>query len=157
MQTQHLVTILELAVGPLPATILLFPFAIGGAIGSGFAVFMILADRTNSFSTRATMLLIPGVSILWTLSAMLGVSALWFAVITREMNVTHRPRVRNILVIFLLVGIVAAVPWLVVMGTGRETFDRSTWAVWIVLLLGPIVVGSRHLLLLVMERRDTTG
>jgi hypothetical protein len=142
----------EIILGPLPATLLVLPFAMAGAAGTAFAAAAILADRAIPFSSRLMMLRGPGELMLWILSAVLGLSALWFAVLADEMEVPHRSRLRVVLILGLLVGIAAAVRWLFVMGRSGENYGRATWVTWIVLLLGPIVVGARHLFLLVTRR-----
>jgi hypothetical protein len=139
----------EIILGALPATLLVLPFAMAGAAGTAFAAAAILADRAIPFSARLMMLRGPGELLLWISSAVLGLSALWFAVLADEMEVPHRSRLRVALILGLLVGIVAAVRWLFVMGQNSENYGRATWVTWIGLLLGPIVVGTRHLFLLV--------
>ena len=151
MRKTGALTLLEIILG-LPATVLLIPFAMAGATGAAFAAMAILFDRSIPSSARLTMLRVPAEFILWTVGAMVGLSALWLAVLG-ELDVTHRPRLRLVLILGLLVGIVAALRWLFVMGQSSENYDRATWATWLGLLAGPIVVGTRHLLLLVKPHR----
>ena len=149
MRKTGVLTLLEIILG-LPATVLLIPFAMAGATGAAFAAMAILFDRSIPSPARLMMLRVPAELILWILGAMVGLSALWLAVLG-EIDVTHRPRLRLVLILGLLVGIVAALRWLFVMG--HENYDRATWATWIGLLVGPIAVGIRHLLLLVKPHR----
>jgi hypothetical protein len=53
----------------------------------------------------------------------------------------------------LLLGLVAAGRWLWTMAAGRHNYGTSTWAVWLMLLVGPVVLGSYYLVLLARPRR----
>jgi hypothetical protein len=45
----------------------------------------------------------------------------------------------------LLLGLPAAGRWLWIMAAGGRNYDTLTWAVWLVLLVGPLVLGSYSL------------
>jgi hypothetical protein len=152
MRKGRIITVLEVALGLLPATVVLVPLLMAGAGGSAIAVLAILADGTKPFSMRLTMALPPVGIVLWVLSAALGMSVLWISVLGRE-TVAHQPRVRVGFVACLLGGSVAAILFLYVMGTGRGSPDLLSWAIWIGLLGGPLIVSTRHLVLLVMNQR----
>ena len=151
MRKGRIITVLEVALGLLPATVVLLPLLMAGAGGSAIAVVAILADVAKPFSTRLTMALAPVGIVLWVLTAALGMLALWISVLGRE-TVAHQPRVRVGLVACLLGGSVAAILWLYVMGRGPGR-DLLSWAIWIDLLGGPLIVSARHLVLLVMNQR----
>jgi hypothetical protein len=152
MRKGRIITVLEVALGLLPATVVLLPLLMAGAGGSAIAVLAILADGSKPFSMRLTMALPPVGIVLWVLSAALGMLALWVSVLGRE-TVTQQPRLRIGLVACLLGGSVAALLWLYVMGTGRGSQGLLSWAIWIGLLGGPLIVSTRHLILLVMNQR----
>ena len=152
MRKGRIITVLEVALGLLPATVVLLPLLMAGAGGSVIAILAILADGTKPFSMRLTVALPPVGIVLWVLSAALGMLALWISVLGRE-TVAHRPRVRVGLVVCLIGGSVAAILWLYVMGTGRGSPGLLGWAIWLGLLGGPLIVSARHLLLLVMNQR----
>ena len=141
MRKGRIITVLEVALGLLPATVVLLPLLMAGAGGSAIAVLAILADGAKPLSMRLTMALPPVGIVLWVLSAALGILALWISMLGRE-TVAHQPRVRVGLVACLLVGSVAAILWLYVMGTGRESHDLLSWAIWIGLLGGPLIVSA---------------
>jgi len=144
--------VLEVALGLLPATVVLLPLLMAGAGGSAIAVLAILADGAKPFSMRLTTALLPVGIVLWVLSAALGMLALWISVLGHE-TVAHQLRVRVGLVACLLGGSVAAILWLYVMGAGRGSPGLLGWAIWIGLLGGPLIVSARHLVLLLMNQR----
>ena len=152
MRKGRIITVLEVALGLLPATVVLLPLLMAGAGGSAIAVVAILADGAKPFSMRLTMALAPLGIVLWVLIAALGMLALWISVLGHE-SVAHQPRVRIGLVACLLGGSVAALLWLYVMGTGPGSQGLLSWAIWVDLLGGPLIVSARHLVLLVMNQR----
>jgi hypothetical protein len=105
----------------------------------------------EAFSTRLIMALSPAGIILWVLCATVGMLALWVAVLSRR-EVDHRPRARAVLIICLICGSVAAMLWLYVMG--RTTHDVKAWAIWLGFLGGPLIVTTRHLIVLVRDWRS---
>ena len=145
MRKERAITVLEIALGLLPATVVLLPLLVAGATGAAFAGAMILADRSRPFSVRLTMVLPPVGIILWVLSAALGMAALWVSVLARKM-VAHKSRARVLLAVCLLCGSVAAILWLYVMS--RASYDVKTWAIWGGFLAGPLIVSTRHVFLL---------
>ena len=75
-------------------------------------------------------------------AASAGVVALWAIVLNDGVRLPWRSRIA--ITLGLLLGMVSAVRWLSSM-MGRHSYGASTWAVWIVLLGGPLVVGSLRL------------
>jgi len=150
MRKGRAITVLEIAFGLLPTTVILLPLLMAGAMGAAVAAVVMLADGSKPFSTRLIMVLPPAGIVLSVLTATLGMLALWVAVLGRE-EVDHRPRARVVLVTCLVCGSVAALRWLYVMA--RESYDLKMWATWIGFLGGPLIVSARHLFLLVMKRR----
>jgi hypothetical protein len=151
MRKGRAITVLEIALGLLPASVVLLPLLMAGATGTAVAVVVILADGSRPFSTRLTMALPSAGIILWVLCATVGMLALWVAVLSRQ-EVDHRPRARAVLITSLVCGSVAAILWLYDMG--RTTHDLKTWAVWIGFLGGPLIVSARHLFVLVRDWRS---
>jgi hypothetical protein len=56
------------------------------------------------------------------------------------------------LVTGLFVGLIAAGRWLWTMAAGGHSYGLLTWTVWLVLLLGPLVLGGYYLLVLLLPR-----
>ena len=92
--------------------------------------------------------------LFWAASAMVGVVALWAAVLDSDDLIDGEPGLRWLVVVGLVLGLVAASRWLYMMASGRETYDQRTWALWILMLAGPILVGLRRLLMLITGRRS---
>ena len=109
MRKGRAITVLEIAFGLLPASVVLLPLLIAGATGTAVAMMVILADGSKSFSTRTRLLMALSSAgiILWVLCAMVGMLALWVAVLSRQ-EVDHRPRARAALITCLVCGSVAA-------------------------------------------------
>jgi hypothetical protein len=53
----------------------------------------------------------------------------------------------------LLIGLLAAGRWLWTMAAGGHSYGTLTWAVWLLLLAGPFVLGSYYLVLLLRSWR----
>jgi hypothetical protein len=52
----------------------------------------------------------------------------------------------------LFVGLIAAGRRLWTMAAGEHSYGPLTWTVWLVLLLGPLVLGGYYLLVLLLRR-----
>src|SRR5262245_6104431 len=152
MDKRRIIVAFEVVLGLLPATVVLLPLLMAGAGGFAIAILAILAGGAKPLSARLTMALPPVGIVLWVLSSGLGMLALWISVLGRE-TVAHQPGLRAGLIGCLLGGTVAAILWLFVMGMGRGSPGLLTWAIWIGLLGGPLIVSMRQLFLLVMNRQ----
>jgi hypothetical protein len=139
------VTVVEIVL-LLPASLLLVPLLLAGALGAAFAILGNLVQGDLPLSARLVIALQSLKLIAWVAAAALGMASLWALVIEPEERPTAGLRV--LLAAGLLVGIVAALTWLYVMGSGRTAYDAQTWLVWIVALGGPLIVAVRHLILI---------
>jgi len=81
-------------------------------------------------------------------AAGVGVLALWVAVLAESPATLRAARGRWWLAAGLLVGIVAAGLWLVPFTRAAPGYGPATWAVWLGLLVGPLVLGIYYLGLL---------
>jgi hypothetical protein len=133
-----LLTVVVLA----PATFLLLPFLMVGALG------IAMAAVAGGAIDRATAVLIG-----WALGGTLGMVALWVVVLS-DGAARLRHRSRLLLAVGLLLGIAAAMRWLWEMGTSGHRYGATTWTVWLLLLGGPIVVASSRLAQLWSSLRD---
>ena len=82
------------------------------------------------------------------MASSVGVVALWLVVSARTPAAWRAAPVRWWLVTGLAVGLASAACWLWIMAGSRHSYGPQTWAVWLVLLLGPLVMGSYYLVLL---------
>ena len=134
----------RIIVGPLPATMLLLPLLFAGSLGVTFALVNNLFQPDHSISERWANLRAATMLLSWVTAAGLGVGALWVAVLVSPTTL-KRSRNRWWLVAGLLGGLVAALRWLWLMASRGHNYDLLTWSVWIVLLGGPLVLGSHYL------------
>jgi hypothetical protein len=124
---------LEVALGLAPATFLLLPFLLAGALGT------VLAAASGGAIHLATATLIA-----WALAGAAGIAALWVAVLS-DGTAGNGPRARLTLTLGLLLGMAAAARWVWVMCTSGHRYGAVTWAVWLALLGGPLVVAGFRL------------
>lgn len=142
----------EVVLGPLLATLFLIPILLAGAIGVGLSTVATLADTSQSMSARLEALRPQLKLVLWVACAAVGVSALWVAILRREEHV-YDSRVRFSLLAGILLGELAALRWLWVMMHQDPGYGIRTWAVWLALLIGPLIVGARYMITLVFQHR----
>jgi hypothetical protein len=143
----------EVVLGPLLATLFLIPLLLAAAIGIGLSVVATLADSSQSLSGRLEAVRPQLMLVLWAACAAVGVSALWAAILRREEH-AYDSRLRFILFAGILLGEIAALGWLWVMTRQEPGYGTYTWAVWLALLLGPMIVGARYMIALVRQQRS---
>ena len=131
-----------MALGLAPATLLLLPFLLAGALGTAMAA---VAGGAVDWAIA--------VLIGWVLAGVLGITALW-VVVLRDGGAGLRLGSRLVLAVGLLLGMAAAARWIWVMGANGHRYGAVTWAVWILLLGGPLVVASFRLAQLGSLHRD---
>src|SRR5438046_6351711 len=147
------VMIVEVVLGSLLATLCLLPFLLFGGVGVRFAILATLADPSLPLFSGLAMVLPQLTLILWIASAAAGVAALWVAILGPEEEADFRPGVRLMLIAGLLLWGLAASRWLWVMSRREPAYTALTWATWLAVLLGPLVVGARHVWILGLPRR----
>lgn len=131
--------------GPLPATAILLPLLFAGGLGTAIAVLAWLVEPGRSTAQWWDTVSSTGLLLAWMAAAGLGVMALWVAVLAESPEALRESPARWRLVAGLLLGLVAAGRWLWTMAAGRHSYDTATWAVWLVLLVGPVVLGTYYL------------
>lgn len=87
----------------------------------------------------------------WVAAAGVGALALWVVVLADSPTVVRQARLRWWLIAGLVLGLLAATRWLATMMGGGHSHDAHTWAVWLGLLIGPLVLGTYYLVLLVQR------
>ena len=119
--------------GLAPATFLLFPFLLVGVLGT------VLADMAGGAIDRGTAGL-----ILWALAGAVGIMALW-VVVLNDGAAGLNQATRLALTVGLLLGIASGARWLWEMSKSVHKYEATTWAVWLVLLGGPLLVATLRL------------
>jgi hypothetical protein len=135
----------QVLIGPLPATILLLPVLLAGGLGAAIALLATLFDPSRSLGEIWATVTTTGVILAWIVAATLGVLALWAIVLEENPAFLRQPAVRWPLVMALALGLMAAARWIWTMVASRHSYGAMTWAVWLALLVGPIVLGAYHL------------
>jgi hypothetical protein len=146
-------TIAEIIFGPLLATVFLVPFLTAGAMGVGFAILATLAEPSQQLSARFKTVQPQLMLIAWAVGAVVGVVALWVSILRREEESDYHKQTRLILVACLLLGEVAALRRFWVMVHLEPAYGVLTWATWLCLLLGPILVSARQIWRLALSPR----
>ena len=134
--------VVEVVLGLAPATFLLLPFLLAGALGVATS-----AVAGGAINLPTAML------IGWALGGALGIAALWVAVLSDGGANLGQPS-RLVLAVGLVLGIAVAGRWLWVMGTNGHRYEATTWTVWVLLLGGPVVVACFRLAQLLSSVRD---
>lgn len=142
---------LRVLLGPLPATVLLLPLLFAGGLGSAIALVTGLLQPNRSLAERWAMVSTSAMILCWVAAAGIGVLALWLVTLAEESDELRKYPSRWFLAAGLLVGLVAAIRWLWIMWAGGHSYDPLTWAVWLGLLTGPVVLGAYYLLQLLRE------
>ena len=137
--------------GPLPATLLLLPVLFAGGLGAGIALVAGLVAPGRTAAERWAAVSASGPILAWIAGAGMGVLALWVVVLAESPAVLRRMPARWWLAAGLLLGGLAAARWLWVLAMGGHSYGALTWAVWVVLLVGPLVLGSYYLAVLLSQ------
>ena len=136
-------------IGPLPASVLLLPMLLAGGLGVAIALAAALFGPGASAASRWAAASGSAKLLAWMAAADAGVVALWVVALAGSPDAYRRTRARWWLVTGLGLGLVAAVRWLAVMNRGAHAYGASTWALWLALLAGPVVLGTYYLVRLV--------
>lgn len=139
----------KVVLGPLPATVLLLPLLFAGGLGAAIALLSVLFDPARSAAERWATVVSTGVVLVWVAAAGLGVLALWLVVSAETPTALREAPARWWLAAGLAIGLIAAGRWLWTMAAGGHSYGTQTWAIWLGLLLGPLVLGGYYLVLLV--------
>ena len=124
----------------LPATVYLAPLAAFSALGVMFAI---VQDVGLGF-TAEFMLIRVMASFL---AAPVGMISLWIAMMMPYGPVRSQRNLRILLVIGIGVGIADVIYWLWFFSRQPST----DWGIWLVMLGGPIIVGTRYALRLALS------
>ena len=137
--------------GPLPATVLLLPLLLAGGLGAAIGLVAGLVEPGRSAAERWATVTTTGTVLAWVAAAAAGVLALWVVVLAEPRPGLSKARLRWWLVAGLVLGLLAASRWLWTMAGGGHSYGPLTWAVWLGLLVGPLVLGIYYLGLLLRQ------
>jgi hypothetical protein len=79
------------------------------------------------------------------------VLALWLVTLAENSAALRQSPGRWFLAAGLLIGLVAAGRWLWIMAVGGHDYGAQTWALWLGLLIGPVVLGGYYFIQLLRE------
>jgi hypothetical protein len=136
---------LRILLGPLPATLVLVPVLIAGGFGTALALVadIVSPERTPGGRWTAVAGTLP--ILLWVAAAVIGVLALWLAVLADSPAALRAGPVRWWLATGLLVGAAAAGRWLWLLAAGPHGYGAGTWGLWLILLAGPLVLALYYI------------
>ena len=132
---------MRVLLGPLPATALLVPLLFAGGLGAGIALVAGLVEPGRSPAERWASVTSTGMVLAWIGAAAVGVLALWVVVLAEPPAALRQAPARWWLAAGLLVGLLAGGRALWALAGGGHSYDTLTWVVWLVLLVGPVVLG----------------
>lgn len=144
---------IRVLLGPLPATVVLLPVLFAGGVGAVIALVAGVVAPGASADARWTTVVTTGPILLWVAAAAVGVLALWMVVLAEAPAVLRQGPARWWLAAGLFLGGLAAGRWLWFIATAGHSYDLVTWAVWLVMLLGPLVLGTYYLAALLRRYR----
>ncbi len=113
--------------GPLPATVLLLPLLFAGGLGAGIALVAALVEPGHSAAERWATVTSTGAILGWIAAAAAGVLALWAMALAEPPAALRQAPARW---------------WLGTITTAGHGYGTQTWMVWLVLLVGPLALGS---------------
>ena len=142
---------IRVLLGPLPATVLLLPLLFAGGAGAAIAFVAGLVEPGRSLAERWASASTAGMVLAWIAAAGIGVLALWIVVLAEPRAGLSQARLRWWLAAGLLIGLLAAARWLATIAGSGHTYSLLIWAVWLGLLVGPLVLGTYYLVLLVRQ------
>ena len=143
--------LLRVLLGPLPATVLLLPLLFAGGLGAAIALMTGLLEPNRTPAERWGMVSTSGMILMWVAAAGVGVLALWLVTLAESLARLRQSPGRWFLAAGLLIGLVAAGRWLWIMAAGGHDYGAQTWAVWLGLLIGPVVLGGYYFINLLRE------
>jgi hypothetical protein len=119
----------------LPATFILAPLPAFAGLGMAFAVVQ------QKFLIAVAMLLIFLLSFL---AGLLGLACVWVSLVVAPQKFVHRRRLRIGLACGILLGIADALYWLSTLRRELNSLGLSGWALWLLMLAGPTIIGAHQ-------------
>ena len=123
----------------LPATLILAPLAAFAGLGMAFAVV-----QQNFLIGTSTLFAL----LLAFLAGLLGLGCVWASVVLPQ-KFAYRRRFRIGLAGGILLGLADALYWLLRLRRELNGWGASGWAIWLLILGGPIIVGAHQFVRLI--------
>lgn len=86
------------------------------------------------------------------LVGLLGLACLWISLVVSPQRFVHRHRLRIGLACGILLGIADALYCLLTLRKGLNSLGPSGWATWLLMLAGPIIVGTHQFVRLIRPK-----
>ena len=132
----------------LPATLVLAPLAAFASLGMLFVVAQDVIKGPFTYSTDAGLIK----ALFWLIGGVFGIIAVWLAVALPYDTIVRSTALRIGVLSGILVGITDAVHLLWTMARDQGTaitIGPVGWAVWILMLAGPLCTGIRQMFRLI--------
>lgn len=132
----------------LPATLVLAPLATFASLGMFFVIAQDVIKGPFTYSTDAGLIK----ALLWLIGGVLGIVAVWLAVTLPYDAIVRSAVLRIGILLGILVGIGDAVHLLWTMARDQGTaitLGKVGWAVWILMLAGPVCTGIHQMFRLI--------
>jgi hypothetical protein len=132
----------------LPATLVLMPMAAFASLGMLLVIGQDVFKDSFTYSADAALIM----ALFWLVGGVFGIAAVWLAVTLPHHAIVRSIPLRIGIVSAILVGIADVVHLLWTMARDQGTaltIGRVGWAVWIVLLAGPLCTGVHQIFRLI--------
>jgi len=132
----------------LPATLVLAPLATFASLGMFFVIAQDVIKGPFTYSTDAGLIK----ALFWLIGGVLGIVAVWLAVTLPYDAIVRSAVLRIGILLGILVGIGDAVHLLWTMARDQGTavtLGKVGWAVWILMLAGPVCTGIHQMFRLI--------
>ena len=132
----------------LPATLVLAPLAAFASLGMFFVIAQDVIKGHFTYSADAGLIM----ALFWLIGGVFGMVAVWLAVALPYDAIVRSAALRIGILSGILVGIGDAVHLLWTMARDQgtaTTIGRVGWAVWILMLAGPLCTGIRQMFRLI--------
>jgi hypothetical protein len=132
----------------LPATLVLAPLAAFASLGMFFVIAQDVIKGPFTYSTDAGLIK----ALFWLIGGVLGIVAVWLAVTLPYDAIVRSAVLRIGILLGILVGIGDAVHLLWTMARDQGTavtLGKVGWAVWILMLAGPVCTGIHQMFRLI--------
>ena len=132
----------------LPATLVLAPLAAFASLGMLFVIAQDVFKGPFTYSTDAGLIK----ALFWLIGGVLGIVAVWLAVALPYDAIVRSAALRIGILSGILVGIADAVHLLWTMARDQGTavtLGKVGWAVWILMLAGPVCTGIHQMFRLI--------
>jgi hypothetical protein len=136
----------------LPATVILMPFMFYAGLGMAFAL-------VGAYRIRGNVILLPMLSLLVQLAVgCASLTCVWILLVSAK-TVYRDPLLRRLAIVILLAGLVDALYFLAGQSEfkGRGTSSARDALIWMGMLGLPVLVGARHLYVLLFRLPEETN